>query len=775
MSIPDALAALLPYRQFITYALREKPGGKFDKIPTDWQTGRAADAHDPSYWTDYDTAFVRGQGKVGFVFTDKDPFWFLDVDNCLLPTGEWSPLANGLMATLAGCAVEVSLSGRGLHLFGTGLIPKHKTRNREAGLELYHTGRFVAFADGNWTGGNATTDCSEGLKLVVANYFSRSIEPDSSPEPIWTTEPDPQWLGPIDDAELIRRMRLSKSAAGAFGGRATADQLWTADSVALAAAFPTNDGRQYDASSADAALCQHLAFWTGKNCDRMLKLMTESGLVRDKWDRDDYLKRTVLQAVSKQVGVCRDKQVELATATGGEIKDVEGSTFMYPAVQKVVFGGCCYIADQNRIMLPGGHLYNHDQFDAMMGGWSFVMDPENTKTTKSAWEVFTRSQVVRFPRAHTSAFMPSRGVSEMWDDGSERVINSYWPIKTPRINGNPAPFLQHLRKMLPDQHDQEIILAYMAAVIQHKGVKFQWCPLIQGTRGNGKTLLSRCLIAAIGRKHCHSPSASEITEKFNDWIEGKIFIAVEDIYVPREKKEVVEILKPMITSDWQEIRSMRENKRTRHICANFMLNSNHKDAIKTSRDNRGLAVFYSAQQTVDDLARDAMGGDYFPNLYNWLKRDGYAIVHDYLAEYSIPAALNPAGACHRAPYTSTTEEVLRQSKGTLEQEIEAAVLEDKIGFRGGWISGTYLELLIKDLGAFYRIPRNKRGEILRACGYVPHPGLKNGQPSNPVQPDGKKPVLWIRTDSVQIALRGVNVSQAYTSAQLDGVALKLAV
>jgi hypothetical protein len=61
---------------------------------------------------------------------------------------------------------------------------------------------------------------------------------------------------------------------------------------------------------------------------------------------------------------------------------------------------------------------------------------------------------------------------------------------------------------------------------------------------------------------------------------------VEDIYVPKERREVVEILKPMITSDWQEIRSMRENKRTRHICANFMLNSNHKDAIRTSRDNR---------------------------------------------------------------------------------------------------------------------------------------------------------------------------------------------
>jgi hypothetical protein len=170
-----------------------------------------------------------------------------------------------------------------------------------------------------------------------------------------------------------------------------------------------------------------------------------------------------------------------------------------------------------------------------------------------------------------------------------------------------------------------------------------------------------------------------------------------------------------------------------------------------------------------------MQGDYFPNLYNWLKRDGYAIVADYLHEYRIPDALNPAGACHRAPYTSTTEEVLRNSKGTLEQEIEAAVLEDKIGFRGGWVSGNYLELLIKDLGVYHRVARNKRGEILRGCGYIPHPGLHNGQPAHPVQPDGKKPVLWIRADSPQCALRGTAASVAYTTAQLDGLALKLVV
>jgi hypothetical protein len=65
------------------------------------------------------------------------------------------------------------------------------------------------------------------------------------------------------------------------------------------------------------------------------------------------------------------------------------------------------------------------------------------------------------------------------------------PINTPRKAGDAGPFLRHLAKLLPDERDRSILLAYMAASIQHKGVKFQWAPLIQGAEGNGKTLLTR--------------------------------------------------------------------------------------------------------------------------------------------------------------------------------------------------------------------------------------------------------------------------------------------
>jgi hypothetical protein len=767
MSLPAALQGFANYNQFIVYKLVPRGDtGKMDKLPVDWRNGRVADSQDPSIWIDYDTAYAYGKGLVGFVFTDHDPFWFLDIDDCLLPSG-WSPLAQELCALLPGAAIEVSQSGKGLHAFGTGAVPKHACRGEAGlGLEFYHTGRFVALGNRQGIVGDCLTDCTVGVAKMVERYFNRL--PTELPDVEWSEAPTSEWRGSVEDEELIRRACAAKSASGVFGSRATFAQLWDADVAALTKAFPDSNGRAYDASSADAALAQHLAFWTGKNCKRMDALMRRSKLYREKYGREDYLKRTILQAVQKQKDVCIDKPMaELSTvAAVTSPRDVEGNVFLNAEQQKVLFENCTYVSDINKILAPQGHSYKSEQFDNMFGGYTFILDKANSKTTRSAWEAFNKSQVLVNRKVHSSSFRPDKEPGEIWTQGNELHVNSYWPINTPRKYGNPRPFTDHVARILPNDKDRAIVLAYMAAVVQHRGVKFQWTPLVQGAPGNGKSLLSRVLVEAIGKRHCHMPNAQELTDKFNDWIDGKLFIAVEDVYVPKERREITEALKPMITNDWLEVQGKGKDKESRFVCANFMLNSNHKDAIQKTKDDRRFAVFYCAQQTASDILRDGMGGSYFPALYDWLRRDGYAIVNDYLMTYAIPDELNPAKGCQRAPLTSSTAEAIMEGMGTIEQEITAAVLEDRVGFRNGWISSHYLDLLINDKGAS-RIARNTRRNILMDLGYIVHPGLLNGQVNNVVHPDLCKPRLFIQKDHASIGLRGVAVAKAYEQAQED--------
>ena len=253
------------YRQWIVFRLVPKAGGKSDKLPVSYLDGQIHNAHDPSIWTDAATAEATAvqwgdEYGVGFVFTEHDPYFFLDIDNCLQADNTWSPLAQQMCSAFSGCAMEVSRSGRGIHIFGTGRCPEHACTNKTLGLEFYTSGRFVAFGPSGMQG-NADFDASDLLPGLVTQYFPPDV---AAGDAGWTDTPCEEWRGSTDDADLLRRAMQSRSTAAAFGGKASFADLWTANAD-VGRNYPDPNGRAYDESAADAALAQHLAFWTGKN------------------------------------------------------------------------------------------------------------------------------------------------------------------------------------------------------------------------------------------------------------------------------------------------------------------------------------------------------------------------------------------------------------------------------------------------------------------------------------------------------------------------------
>lgn len=852
LQLPDALAPLAAYRQFILWTLAERDG-KQVKLPVDYRSATVGDAHNPAIWLDGPTAIATAQQYganygVGFVFTANDPFFFVDLDKCLNPDGAtWSPVAMEVLNLLPGAAVEVSQSGKGLHIIGQGQAPDHSCKNVGLGLEFYTEGRFVALTGTNAIG-SAGLDFTAHLPALVAGYFPPKA---SAKGQEWTSEPVAEWNGPTDDDELIEKALGSQSAGGVFGNRSTFAALWEGDEDTLAAAYPDPEGnRTYDGSSADAALAQHLAFWTGNNCERIFTLMWRSGLVRDKWQREDYLIRTITRAASLQesfytggqqnneglaiaeqfgapklrassdaqrnyadnvraqklVDCMGDEEVikRLCSSSGanasakfwldnqektpdelvamitpvtqaadplGNVENgpqiVAGHQYLGATLQLEHFAGCVYIQDLHRVFTPSGSLLKSEQFNATYGGYVFQLDETGDKTTRKAWEAFTESQIVRYPKAEAMCFRPELPVGSLVKEEGRVLVNTYVPIETPRTQGDATPFLTHLAKVLPNVEDRNILLAYMAACVQHKGVKFQWAPLLQGAEGNGKTLFTRCVAFAVGKRYTHYPKASQLDSNFNGWMVGKLFYGVEDIYVPDHKSDVIEALKPMITGgDGLEIEKKGVDQITADICGNFIFNSNHRDAIRKTRNDRRFAVFYTAQQSAEDVTRDGMDGDYFPNLYGWLKTGGYAIVNELLTSYQIPGELNPATHCHRAPKTTSTDEAITASLGGIEQEILEAIDEGRPGFAGGWVSSMALERLLQGLRAERSIPHNKRRDLLISLGYDWHPALKGGRVNNFVQIDNGKPRLFVKDGHIARNLTSpAEVARVYQEAQ----------
>lgn len=847
-SIPDALAPMAAYNQFILWTTFIRDD-RVIKLPVDYRTGRAFPKdggwqQDSNAWTSAEIAlqaaavFGRNYG-VGFFFTENDPFFFVDVDKCLLPTNEWSPLAQNILSWFPGAAVEISHSGKGLHIFGQcALQVTHSKKNTPLGLELYTKKRFVALT-GNSITGSAAVDFSTNLPAYAAAYHPPKGAEEGA---AWTTEAREDWTGSEDDDELLEKALAVKGAASVFGNKATFADLWNVDEDILAASYPDsgrNDGCPWDRNAVDMALTQHLAFWTGNNCERILRLMKRSGLVRDKWEREDYLIMTIENSVAMQESVysvpdtadiepilklkgsdkqkayahslvtavmaqCTPEQSEALLGLRGNALNAkfwidnqgrtppeiialvtpisaaapinissepvikEGYQFLGVDQQIEHFKGCMYVQDVHRVLTPAGSLLKQDQFNAVYGGYSFQFEPDASgKTTKKAWDAFVESQAIRFPQAQSTIFRPDLPAGKLVIEENRAFVNTFVPIDTPRLVGDVTPFLTHLAKVLPDARDREILLSFMAAVVQYPGAKFQWAPLLQGAEGNGKTLFSRCVAAAVGERYTHWPAANEIAEKYNSWVFDNIFIGIEDINVPDHKKEILAVLLPMITNDRLAKRAMQTDQVMHWNCAKFMFNTNPRDAIRKTKKDRRYCVFFTAQQDEKDIERDGMGGDYFPELYKWLKKDGgYAMVSQYLDDYVISEEFNPATICMRAPITSTTHEVLEASMGGVEQEVQEAIAEGRLGFAGGWVSSMALERLLQDLRAARAIPPNKRRDLLQSLGYDWHPALKGGRVNNIVPTDGGKPRLFIKKDHISANLTTpAEVVRAYEEAQ----------
>jgi hypothetical protein len=757
--LPDALQTLAAHKQFIVCELRPRPNGKTDKIPLNPVTLTDSSAHDSNNWLNFNdaselvTALPSERYRVGFVLTADDPFYCIDLDNCRVGDG-WSEVANTVMSMVPGAAIEVSQSLSGLHIFGkyAGEPPSHSCKNTALGLEMYTSGRFIAL-----TGINAVGDCNvvSDLSTVVGAYFESTVRDGAFDMSAWTTEPVPEWNGIREDDALIAKMLESKSAAAAFGAKSSFADLWAGDI----------SGCNNDASSADAAMASHLTFWTGKDCERVKRIMQRSGLVRDKWDRKDYLHRTIL----KSVALCDrvyGQGVDAVSPPVDEPQVVSEYQFLGVPQQLEHFKGCFYVQDAHRIFTPQGLLLKPEQFNATYGGYSFAMDYEN-KTTKKAFEVFTESQLIRRPIAHSTCFRPQLPAGALIEDDGRKLVNAYIPVNTKRAKGDIQHFLTLVYKIVPVERDREILLCYLAAIVQHLGVKFAWALLLQGVEGNGKTFFSHCMSMIIGQKYTHFASAHDLTNQFNGWMHHKLLIILEDMYVPGHKAEVQEILKPTISNDKLEIQHKGRDQIMADNCANFILNSNHKDAVKKTANDRRYGMMYTAQQEFEDLIRDGMTGDFFPEKYHWLRhQNGAAHIHEFLATYKIKDEFNPATHCHRAPRTSSTDEAISYSLGGVEQQVMEAIGEAREGFRGGWVSSMALNDLIESLPRSMGLPMNKRKEMMASLGYTHHPALKEGRSPRYINCDGGKPRLYVKRDHPVTQLQTVDqVLNAYEAAQ----------
>lgn len=380
------------------------------------------------------------------------------------------------------------------------------------------------------------------------------------------------------------------------------------------------------------------------------------------------------------------------------------------------FKGCYFVERTGEIFSKQGRFMNATRFNGRFGGKQFMITSTG-KLTDEPWKAALRSTCWTVPKVDHVRFLPDRPTFEIVDDALGRPgLNTYLPANIESKQGDVSSWLDHVARILPVEADRRMLFEYMAHCVKYPGFKIPWAPMLQSAEGIGKSVFFEVMQHALGDMYVYSPKAPELVKSgstFNGWMRGKLLIVVNEIKID-ERRELIEILKPMITDNRVEIQSKGVDQDMEDNPANWFFFSNYKDAIPINQNGRRYSIFYSALQSKADIINAGMGDTYFNRLWPWLREEGglQAIAH-WLLNYPIECGAIPV----RAPETSSHAEALRISRSPMEVVIHECIEDGVSGFRGGYISS--LAVIKKARAAGIRAPNTRTVQsCLETMGYV---------------------------------------------------------
>lgn len=388
-----------------------------------------------------------------------------------------------------------------------------------------------------------------------------------------------------------------------------------------------------------------------------------------------------------------------------------------PQEQQEWFKGCVAVTKMGKVLGPDGRLHDQKSFNMLYGGKIFIVTTSG-KSTDEPWKAATRSTMWTIPKVDHLRFLPHAAHGDIVSDELGRTgVNTYKPAMVRRVQGDPLPFLNHLALLIPDEGDRRILVEWMAHVVKYPGHKIPWAPVIQSTEGAGKGLFKRIMTHAMGKPYVHFPNAKELTasgSQFNGWMRNKLFILADEIKVD-DKRDLIEVLKPLISEVWIEVQSKGVDQELEDCYAVWMFFTNYKDAVPIDKNGRRYCVFFSPLQTKQDRLDAGMDSDYYNRLYAWLDQDGAAIITDWLLNYPIERGQIPMDA----PETTSHGEAVEISRSPVERCIMDAIAAGSPGFRGGWVSVVSAVNRLREKATTKgTVPPHVITSILTKMGYV---------------------------------------------------------
>lgn len=347
--------------------------------------------------------------------------------------------------------------------------------------------------------------------------------------------------------------------------------------------------------------------------------------------------------------------------------------------------GVCFIAAANEFFRHRtGEKYKSESFNATYSRW-LLPSEEHLKESGANITPATLAKPIVSPcdyalnhlkiaTVYDYAYDPSQPTEVFFVNRGRKYVNTYSPTYPEHDLKNAsevgALFLNHINNLVSEPEYRRILIDFLAFMVQFPGNKIRWAVLIQSVEGAGKTFLAEVMKAVLGSEHVKTISGAAIKSGYNEWSFGHQLIVLEEVRVAgTNRHEIMNALKPLVTNDDISINEKFRNNRQVQNISNYILFSNHHDALAITPGDRRYFVIKSPLQHKAQVL--SLGENYFPPLYAML-RDKAGALRAWFDLWDISTDFNANG---HAPRTKYIQDLINDTATDLTAAVRRLLLE----------------------------------------------------------------------------------------------------
>lgn len=247
------------------------------------------------------------------------------------------------------------------------------------------------------------------------------------------------------------------------------------------------------------------------------------------------------------------------------------------------------------------------------------------------------------------AYRPDVPKRKVMSDG-ELALNLYRPSNFTARAGDPQPFLDFMKFLIPDEKECYELLKWCATLIARPDIRMLYgVLLISENTGIGKTLVAETILAPlVGMHNVSFPTEEIIMQPYTTWLAKRRLAVIGEIYQGHSFK-MANKLKQFITDNKISYREMYENPVTMDNFCHFFACSNSINALRFDEKERRWYVPKVSEQRLKDSQYD--------DLILWLQSGGLSIIKQWATDWT-----DYVRRGDKAPSTERKQEMIESSR-----------------------------------------------------------------------------------------------------------------